>query len=115
MIRNFILSAVAVAITVYLLPGAFISNNYIVTLALVTLLLAIVNALIKPIVQAISLPINILTLGLFSLVINGAMIKIVDYILNDFYVNSFWTSVLFGLILSIVNWGLSLFRDGDDD
>lgn len=115
MIRNFILSAIAVAITVYLLPGADISGNYFVTLGLVTLLLAIVNALIKPLVQAISLPINILTLGLFSLVINGLMIKIVDYVLVGFSINSFWTAIIFGVVLSVVNWGLSLFKDGDED
>ncbi len=115
MIRNFILSAIAVAITVYLLPGADISGNYFVTLGLVTLLLAIVNALIKPLVQVISLPINILTLGLFSIVINGLMIKIVDYVLVGFSINSFWTAIIFGVVLSVVNWGLSLFKDGDED
>lgn len=115
MIRNFILSAVAVAVTVYLLPGVVIGGNYFVTLALVTLLLAIVNALIRPVVSFISIPINVLTLGLFSIVINGLMIEIVDYALNDFSVPSFWMAILFGVVLSVVNWGLSLFKDGDED
>ena len=115
MIRNFILAAIAIAITVYLLPGAVISGNYFVTLGLVTLLLAIVNALIRPVVSFISIPINVLTLGLFSIVINGLMIWIVDRVLSGFSISSFVTAILFGVVLSIVNWGLSLFKDNDED
>lgn len=115
MIRNFILAAIAIAITVYLLPGAVISGNYFINLALVTLVLAIVNALIRPIVSVITLPINVITLGLFSIVINGLMIWLVDYVLVGFSLGSFWTAVIFGVVLSIVNWGLSLFKDGEDD
>ncbi len=115
MIRNFILAAIAIAITVYLLPGAVISGNYFVTLGLVTLLLAIVNALIRPVVSFIAIPINVLTLGLFSIVINGLMIWIVDRVLSGFSISSFVTAILFGVVLSIVNWGLSLFKDNDED
>jgi putative membrane protein len=115
MIRNFILAAIAIAITVYLLPGAVISGNYFVTLGLVTLLLAIVNALIRPVVSFIAIPINVLTLGLFSIVINGLMIWIVDRVLSGFSISSFVTAILFGIVLSIVNWGLSLFKNNDED
>ena len=115
MIRNFILAAIAIAITVYLLPGAVISGNYFVTLGLVTLLLAIVNALIRPVVSFLAIPINVLTLGLFSIVINGLMIWIVDRVLSGFSISSFVTAILFGVVLSIVNWGLSLFKDNDED
>jgi putative membrane protein len=115
MIRNFILSAIAIAITVYLLPGADIPANYFINLAMVTLVLAIVNALIKPIVSVITLPINVITLGLFSLIINGLMIWLVDYVLIGFTLSSFWNAVIFAVVLSIVNWGLSLFKDGDND
>ena len=71
------------------------------------LVLGLVNAIIKPIVKILSLPITIVTLGLFLLVINALMILITDYFLNSVQVDGFWWALVFGLLLSAVSSLLS--------
>jgi len=77
-------------------------ENYM-TAVIVALLLALVNTFIKPIVTVITLPISIITLGLFLLVINGAMILLVDLFMNSFQVNGWIAAIVFSLVLTIFN------------
>jgi putative membrane protein len=65
--------------------------------------LALVNFFIKPALQLISLPLTILTLGLFSLVINGLMVMLMDYFVGGFGVKNFWWALLMSIIISIAN------------
>ncbi len=73
--------------------------------------LALVNTYVRPMVLALTLPIGCLTLGLFTLVINAGMLKLVSWIIPAFHVEGFWTAVGGALVLSIVstllNWLLS--------
>jgi putative membrane protein len=97
---TFFINAVAVAITAYILPGVNVAG--FVNALLAAIVLSIINAFIKPIVILLTLPINIITLGLFTFVINALMILIVSTIVPGFNVDGFWWALLFSLILSVV-------------
>lgn len=100
-IINWVISAIAIIITGYLLPGVHISGF---GTALVTaVVLGIINAFIKPVLILLTLPVNILTLGLFTFVINALIILLVSNLVSGFKVDGFWWALLFSIILSIVN------------
>lgn len=103
---RFLLSGVAVLLTAYLLPGVHV-EHYGYAL-LVAALLSLANVLVKPILVVLTIPITILTLGLFLLVINAVVILLVDYFVPGFNVDGFWWALAFSLILSLFN---SLFSD----
>ena len=81
-----------------------------VTAVLVALVLAIINHTIKPVITIISLPINIVTLGLFSFVINGVMILLADKLVDGFTVPSLLMAIYFSIVLSVINWLLHAFE-----
>src|SRR5687768_13438777 len=105
-IIRFLLNGLAVVLTAYILPGVYVEDYG--TALIVALILAIVNILVKPILVILTIPITILTLGLFLLVINAAIILFVDNLVVDFRVDNFWWALLFSLIMSVFN---SLFAD----
>jgi putative membrane protein len=71
--------------------------------------LGILNALFRPLLIVITLPINILTLGLFTFVINALLLKMVSGVVPGFYVQGFLSAVFGSLIISLVSWLLSSF------
>ena len=95
------LSAIGVAIAAYLLPGVAVDD--FITALIVSGLLAVLNYLVKPILIIFTLPITIVTLGLFLLVINAIIIIIADSIIPGFHVEGFWWALAFSLILSLIN------------
>ena len=99
-ILRWIVSAIAIGITAYLLPGVTVTPVGALVLVVV---LAIINALIRPLISLIALPLTILTLGLFSLVINALMVMLAAYVVPGFHVSGFWSALLFAIILSLVN------------
>jgi putative membrane protein len=102
---NWLVTALAVAIVSYLLPGVSLTGAFA---ALVTaLVLGLVNAFIRPILLILTLPLTIVTLGLFTLVINAFMVVLTAAIVPGFIVASFWWALLFSLVLALVNWALS--------
>lgn len=76
-------------------------------------ILGIVNAVIRPVVLVFTLPINLLTLGFFTLVINAAMLKLVSMVVPGFVIESFAAAFLGALIVSVVSWTLNIFVGGD--
>ncbi len=100
MLIHLFVSAFAIIVTTYLIPGAEVTLFGSVVLAVV---LGIINVFIKPVVKLISLPITILTLGLFSLVINALFILLASKIVEGFYVSGFWSAFFFAIVLSLVN------------
>jgi putative membrane protein len=74
------------------------------TLLAAALLLGIVNAIVRPIAVVLTLPLTLLTLGLFLLVINAAMLGLVALLLSGFQVSGFWTAVGGALIVSVTGW-----------
>ncbi|MCH0538803.1 phage holin family protein [Streptomyces sp. MUM 203J] len=89
------------------------------TLLLVALLFGVVNVFVKPLVKLLTLPLFILTLGLFTLVVNALMLLLTSWLADkldlSFHVEGFWTAVLGGLIISVVSWALNVvLPDGRD-
>ena len=105
-IIRFLLNGLAVVLTAYLLPGVNVDDYG--SALIVALVLSIANIIVKPILVVLTIPITILTLGLFLLVINALIIMLADYLVNGFSVDNFWWALLFSVILSIFN---SLFDD----
>ncbi len=96
---HWLVGTVAIMISSYLLPGVGVTLFGAIALAVV---LALINIFIKPLIFVLTLPINILTLGLFSLVINAALIMLAAEIVPGFTVASFWSALWFSIILSLV-------------
>ena len=95
-----IISTLAVMMVSYILPGVHVQSFGIALM--VACIMAFLNALIKPVLILFTLPITIITLGLFLLVINAIIIVITDRLVDGFEVNGFGIALLFSLILSIV-------------
>ena len=117
-----IANAVALAVAVWLLDDITLSGgdtgNRVLTLVLVALIFGLVNVVVKPIAKLLSLPVLILTLGLFTLVINALMLLLTSWLADladlSFHVEGFWTAVLGGLVISLVSWAVNmLLPDGD--
>ena len=73
------------------------------------ILLALVNTYLRPLIVVLTLPFNILSLGLFTLVINALMLKIVSWLIPAFHVEGFWTAVGGAIVISIVSFMLNWF------
>ncbi len=102
LIIRWLINALILLLAAYLIPQITVESFYA---ALMTaLVLGIVNALIRPIIIILTLPINILTLGLFTLVINGLLIMFVASFVKGFAVAGFWPAVLLSLILWLGSW-----------
>jgi len=89
------------------LPG--VSVDSIKTALIVAVVLALLNTFLKPILVFFTLPVTVITLGLFLLVINAVMILICDYLIDGFEVKSFVSALLFSVVLSVCQWLLNLF------
>ncbi len=100
-IVQLILGGIAVLITSYILPGVTVEN--FLTGVVIAALIALLNITVKPILILLTIPITLLTLGLFLIVINALLILLAAYIVPGFAVDGFWWAVLFGLILGLIN------------
>jgi putative membrane protein len=99
-ILRLVLSAIAVVLIAKLLPGVGLDNY--TTALIVAAVLAILNVLVKPILVIFTLPITIVTFGLFLLIINAIIILLADKMIDGFSVASLWTAILFSILLSIL-------------
>lgn len=99
---RFLLSGLAVMLTSYLLQSGVHVDHYGYAL-LVAIVISLANVIVKPILILFTIPITIVTLGLFLLVINAVIILLVDYLVPGFQVDGFWWALGFSLILSIFN------------
>jgi putative membrane protein len=109
LLRWFVLT-IAVLTACWLLDG--IRVNGILPALLAAALLGILNAVFRPILILLTLPVNILTLGLFTFVINALMLMIVSAVIPGFDIRGFWTAVLGALIISAASGLLNLFIGG---
>ncbi len=96
-----LISALAVFICATVLPGADVDGFMIAIV--VAAVLAVLNLLVKPILVILTIPITILTLGLFLLVINTLLVLLADYLVPGFAVDGFWWALVFSILLSIIN------------
>ncbi len=104
LIRLLITSLAAFA-AAYLLPGVHIDHYS--TAILLAVVLALLNIIVKPILIILTLPITVITLGLFLLVINAVIILIAGHFIGGFHVDGFWWALLFSILLSLISGVLS--------
>jgi putative membrane protein len=99
----------AIILTAYLLSGIHVEGFLTALLAAATL--GILNALFRPIALLITLPINVLTLGLFTFVINALMLKMASGVISGFDVHGFGSAIVGSLMISAISWLLNSFID----
>lgn len=109
-IWHWLILSIAIYVTTYLLPNTVSAHPTYIVLV-VGACLMFVNFVIKPIISILTLPINILTLGLFGMILNGAFFWLLTDVIPGFKIVSFSGAVIAALIVSIVNWILEkIFR-----
>jgi len=120
LILRVIINAIALWLTALILPGFQLTSD-LVGILVVAIIFGLVNALIRPIVKLLSLPITVVTLGLFTLVINAAMLLLTAWLAGDLLgleggvFQSFFIALLAGIIITIISTVLSWFLpDGKD-
>jgi len=104
---RWLLLTVAIIITSYLVRGIYVSGFFSAFFA--AAVLGILNALFRPVLLILTLPINIFTLGLFTLVINAVLLKMVSGLVPGFAVYGFGSAIIGSLIITLVSWLLSSF------
>lgn len=105
LILVWILSAIALLVVAYLYPGVQVQDWKAAAVA--ALVLGLVNTLVKPILVILTLPVTILTLGLFLLVINALIFWLVANLVPGFHVTGFWAAMLGAILYSLITWALS--------
>ena len=99
MIIRWLISALTIMITAYILPGV---TTTLVGALVVAVVLGLLNAFVKPIFVVLTLPLTVITLGFFYLVINAIMVLLAAMIVPGFAVAGFWWALLFALVLSLI-------------
>ena len=100
-ILNLLVSAVIVLVVSYFVPG--VSVDDFASALLVAFALGLVNIFVRPVLMLITLPVNIMTIGLFTFVVNGGLVMLVDNIVDGFSVDGFLYAMIFAVILGVVN------------
>jgi putative membrane protein len=108
---HWLVIALALWVTAYILPGVHIESTQ--ALAIAAVVLGLVNALVRPILTLLTLPITILTLGLFYFLVNGFTFLLVTKVVPGFGVSSYWWAVLGALVVSIISSFVGSFVDKD--
>lgn len=104
MIWAWLINSVSIYVTAKLLNGVEIKNFW--AAIFVAAIFALVNILLRPVLLFLSIPFTILTFGLFIWIVDALLIMLVDALVKDFKVNNFGWALLFGIVMSIINWGL---------
>jgi putative membrane protein len=86
-----------------------VSASGIIPLAIMAVVLGLVNAIVRPILVVLTLPLTVLTLGLFYFVINGLAFNLAAWLVPDFNVAGLWAGILAALVVSVVSWVISWF------
>ena len=105
LLLTWLINALALLAIKYILPS--ITVDSFVTALIVAVVLGLINTLIRPIFVILTLPVTILTLGLFIFVINGLLFWAVGSFVPGFHVDGFWAGVFGAIIYSIISWALS--------
>ncbi len=102
LILRWVVYSLLVIFTAWLVPGISVEN--FLTAMLVCLVIALINIFIRPLLEFISLPVTFLTLGLFSLVINAALLMLAGFITPGFQVEGFLSALIGSIVLSLFGW-----------
>lgn len=113
MLVCWLLNALSLLAVAYLMPSIHVSGFTSALLA--AAVIGLVNMLIRPVLVILTLPVTILTLGLFIFVINGLLFFFVGHLLRGFEVQSLWAGILGALLYSLISWVLTTLVLGDKD
>jgi len=116
LVIRLIVNAIALWVATLIVSGVELeggsTQDRVITLLVVAVIFAVVNVVVRPIVNILSLPLYVLTLGLFTFVVNALMLLLTSWIADQFdvpfNVDGFWSAVLGGLVISFVSWLLNL-------
>jgi putative membrane protein len=116
LIIRLVVNAIALWVATLIVSGVELESastqERVITLLVVAAIFALVNVVVRPIVKLLSLPLYVITLGLFTLVVNALMLLLTSWIADlldvPFSVDGFWTAILGGLVISFVSWLLNL-------
>ncbi len=107
---GFLVHTIVVAISVWIatqvVTGVYATG--ILPLAIMAIVLGLVNAIIRPILVILTLPLTVLTLGLFYFVVNGVAFNLAAALVPGFHVDSLWAGILAGIVVSLVSWLIGL-------
>jgi putative membrane protein len=106
MLIVWVLNAIALLGVAYLYPGVQVDDWKAAAIA--ALILGLVNTLVKPVLVLLTLPVTIITLGLFLLVLNALLFWAVASLVPGFHVSGFWAAVLGAILYSVIGWLLSM-------
>jgi len=104
---HWLVIALALWVTASILPGVEVSSW--TSLAIAAIVLGLLNALVRPILVLLTLPITVLTLGLFYLIVNGFTFLLASKLVPGFEVSTFWWAVLGALVMSLISWFVGSF------
>ena len=115
LIIRLVINAIALWAASRIVPGIYLADN-LSSLFLVALIFGLINALIKPIIQFFTCPFYVLTLGLFTFIVNALMLMLTSYLSSDrLSVSGFGAAFLGGIVISVVSTLLSLFLSDDNN
>ena len=100
-----LINAAAIYLVAHIVPGIEVSG--VVAALGAGLVLGIINAIVRPVLVILTLPVTLITLGLFLFVLNGLCLWLTSLIVKGFVVGSFWSAVLGSLLISVVSWVLT--------
>jgi putative membrane protein len=106
LVRWLVLTA-AIMVASYLIQGIEVSGFFSALFA--AAILGVLNVFFRPVLLILTLPINILTLGFFTFIINAVLLKMASGVISGFVVHGFWSAVFGGFIISVVSWLLNSF------
>ncbi|MDJ0509811.1 MAG: phage holin family protein [Crocosphaera sp.] len=109
---TWIITALSLVITAYLIPGIVIKGLAVAAIA--ALVMGLINAIVKPILLILTLPLTVLTLGLFLFVVNAISFSLVSYFTPGFSIATFWDALFGSIILSIISSVLNQLLDSQD-
>jgi putative membrane protein len=107
LLLRWLILTLAIMAAAYVFDGIEVSGFFSAFFA--AAILGILNAFFRPILFLLTLPINVLTLGLFTFVLNALMLMMASGVIGGFQVHGFWTAVVGSLVISVVSWFLSSF------
>lgn len=112
-ILRIVINAIALWVAASLIDDITLSDD-LPSVIVVAVVFGLVNAFIRPIARLISFPFLVLTLGLFTLVVNAIMLQITDALTSGIDVDGIWAAILGAFVISVVSWALSIFLPDDD-
>ena len=115
LLARLVINAVAIWAAAEMVPGVSLDTSHVGPVVLVALIFGVINAILKPIAKFFSFPFIILTLGLFTLVVNGALFALTAWLTDALSVSGLFPAILASIVVSVVSWLLGLFLDDDDE